>query len=83
MASKSKTYRYFLYSRDQHKTRVEIEKTIGRTFVPGKVLINGQWKTFTEISSTPNNSFADATLVAEGYIEDMKYSNHSSKWEVL
>ncbi len=83
MESKSKTFRYFLYSRDQHKMRVEIEKGIGKAFTPGKVLINGQWKLFTEISANPNNSFADAKIVAQGYLEDMKYKNHTSNWEVM
>ena len=33
MESKSKTFRYFLYSRDQHKMRVEIEKGIGTKWI--------------------------------------------------
>lgn len=78
-----KTFRYFLYSREQYKTRVEIEKKIGKRFKPGKVLINGKWELFTEISATPNNQFSDSKIVAKGYLEDMKYDNNMSSWEVL
>lgn len=84
MANESKkTYKYFLYSREQYQQRLEIEKSIGRVFNPGKVLSSGSWKPFTDISSLPSNSFADSKIVAEGYIEDIKYTNHNSQWEVI
>ena len=79
----NKTYRYFLYSKEQYKQRLEIEKQIGRVFIPGKVLSKGSWHQFTDISTNPSNSFADSKIVAEGYLEDMKYANHNSQWEVL
>ena len=75
-----KRYRYFLYSKQQHKMREEIDKGINKVFVPGKVFSKGRWATFTEISTTPSNSFADSKIVAEGYIEDMKYQNNTSRW---
>lgn len=84
MANESKkTYKYFLYSREQYQHRLEIERTIGRIFNPGKVLSRGEWRNFTDISSSPSNSFADSKIVAEGYIEDMKYTNHNSQWGVM
>lgn len=76
----TKRYRYFLYSKDQHSMRKEIDKKINKVFIPGKVLSKGKWVDFTEISVYPSNSFADAKIVAEGYLEDIKYQNHSSIW---
>jgi len=78
-----KRYRYFLYSKDQHSMREEVERKINRVFTPGKVLNKGKWVTFTEISDSPFNSFADTKIVAEGYIEDIKYQNHTSIWGAL
>ena len=75
-----KNYRYFLYSKSQHTMRTEVDKKINKVFTPGKVLNKGRWITYTEISVNPTNSFADAKIVAEGYIEDIKYSNHTSIW---
>lgn len=79
----AKRYRYFLYSKEQHKMREEIDRNINKVFIPGKVLSKGRWVTFTDISSTPSNSFADSKIVAEGYIEDIKYQNHVSRWGAL
>ena len=76
----AKKYRYFLYSISQHNMRTEVDRNINRVFIPGKVLTRGQWVTFTEISTKPTNSFADTKIIAEGYLEDMKYQNHSSVW---
>lgn len=76
----TKRYRYFLYSKDQYKMRTEVDKKINKVFTPGKVFSNGRWIIYTEMSAKPTNAFADAKIVAEGYIEDMKYSNHSSIW---
>lgn len=76
----TKRYRYFLYSKSQHKMRTEVDKQIKKVFVPGKVLTRGEWVPFTEISIKPTNSFADTKVVAQGYIEDMKYQNNKSVW---
>ena len=75
-----KRYRYFLYSKNQHNMRTEVDKKINKVFTPGKVLSKGRWVPFTEISISPTNSYADSKIVAEGYIEDMKYQNHTSVW---
>ena len=77
----NKRYRYFLYSRQQHNMRTEVDKRINKVFIPGKVLSKGKWQSFTEISASPINSYADTKIVAEGYIEDMTYQNSKSTWE--
>lgn len=78
--AKVKNKRYFLYSKSQHNMRVEVDKKINKVFSPGKVFSRGKWVMYTEISLKPTNSFADAKVVAEGYLEDMKYQNPTSVW---
>ena len=73
-------YRYFLYSDSQYRMRREIEATINKKFIPGKVLYKGKWKNFTEISSSPDNGFSDCKVVAEGYLGDMQYQDFRSEW---
>ena len=76
-----KRYRYFLFSQSQYQLRTETEETLGKTYIPGKVLSKGRWRNFTEISSTPsNNKYADAKIVAEGYLENMEYVMNKSEW---
>lgn len=73
--------RYFLYSTSQHKLRTEVDLKIGKEYVPGKVLVNGKWKMFTELSSTAsNNRFADATVVTSGTLDSIKYTLPTTKW---
>lgn len=79
----AKKYRYFLYSKSQHNMREDVDKNINKVFIPGKVFNKGKWHIYTEISSTPSNKYADSKIVAEGYIEDMKYQNHTSVWGAL
>ena len=64
-------------------TRADVDKNINKVFIPGKVFNKGKWHIYTEISSTPSNKYADSKIVAEGYIEDMKYQNHTSVWGAL
>ena len=81
MALKEKRYRYFLYSQSQFTLRTNAEASLGKRYIPGEVISGGKWKQFTEISSTPsNNKFADAKIVAEGYLEDMEYQMNKSEW---
>lgn len=81
--AKVKRYRYFLYSKSQHNMRTEVDKKINKVFAPGRVFSRGQWVMYTEVSTKPTNSFADAKIVAEGYIEDMKYNNPTSVWGAM
>ena len=75
-----KKYRYFLYSKSQHAMRTEVDKKINKVFSPGKVFSKGKWVPYTEISLSSKNSYADTKVVAEGYLEDMKYQNPTSVW---
>ena len=76
----TKRYRYFLYSKTQHNMRTEVDKKINKVFTPGKVVSKGRWVPFTEISVSPTNAYPDTKIVAEGYLEDIKYQNHTSVW---
>jgi hypothetical protein len=76
-----KRYRYFLYSQQQYDSRTAAELSLGKTYIPGKVLNRGRWKEFTEISASPSNSmYADAKIVAEGYLDSMRYTMNTSEW---
>ena len=82
--TKKKKYRYFLYSASQYKERLNIEKTIGKTYVPGVVYYKGKKYNYTEIVDDVNKSrYPDAEVVAEGYIEDLKYEKSKHKWGVV
>ena len=62
-------YKYFYYSSEQLKLRVELEKKRGRN-----VIVNGIKKPFTELTSKDSSRYPDAKLVAEGEVETMRYT---------
>lgn len=67
--------KYFLFSSQQMKMKVEIEAKIGKKYRPGTVLVNGTYKQFTEISDTPNSTrFPDSIIVASGVLSEMRYT---------
>lgn len=77
----SRVYKYFLFSQQQYQLRKEVELNLGKNYVPGKVLKSGRWKDYTEISDTPsNNKFADAKVIAEGYLDSIQYKMSQSTW---
>lgn len=76
-----KRYRYFIYSDSQYKERLEIEKKIGKIYKPGIVISKGKKQQYTEIvSNVDNMRYADSKIVAEGYLEDMKYTKSTHVW---
>lgn len=83
MAQSTGQYRYFLFSNEQYKLRKKAELSLGKTYIPGRVLNKGRWYDYTEISQTPsNNRYADAKIVAEGYLDRMTYRQSTSEWTV-
>lgn len=81
---KEREYVYFMYSETQELTRTEVESGLNKTFIPGKVLVYGQWKPFTCITKDPNSfsMFPDIKIVAEGYRDNMKYKDCTSEWRM-
>lgn len=73
------TYVYFLYSETQEKERNTIENKLGRVFVPGVVVVNGQRNYFTELSRKNTNRYADTKVVAEGWRSKMIFTNISTR----
>lgn len=73
------TYVYFLYSETQEKERNTIENKLGRVFVPGVVVVNGQRNYFTELSRKNTNRYADTKVVAEGWRSKMTFTNISTR----
>ena len=79
----ARQYRYFLYSQEQYKLRKQTEANLGKTYIPGQVLVNGRWKDYTEISSRPSNyKFADAKIIAEGYLDSVNYKKATNEWRM-
>ena len=82
MENKKREYKYFLYSQAMEIMRTEAESKINKQFVLGNVLVNGSWKPFTQLSSTPDNvAYADSKLVAKGYIDEMQYTLPKTEWK--
>lgn len=80
---KTDEYVYFIYSETQEKMRTEVEARVNKKFIPGEVLVHGDWKQFTQIAKVSNMAmFPDSIVVAEGYKEKMKYHDCSSQWKV-
>ena len=76
-----KRYVYFIYSSFQYKERLEIESKIGKKYIPGIVYYKGKGLEYTEIVTDINTlRHSDAKVVAEGYIEDMKYTDSKHVW---
>ena len=73
------TYVYFLYSETQEKERNTIENKLGKVFVPGVVVVNGQRNYFTELSRKNTNRYADTKVVAEGWRSKMTFTNISTR----
>lgn len=72
-------YVYFLFSPEQRKLRTDIEKNIGKKYIPGRVLDNGRWKEYTELSSSNTSRYSDSYIVAEGNINEIRYTQPSSR----
>lgn len=82
MADKEKRYRYFLYSAEQEALRKNLESKMSKEFIIGEVMVNGVWKPYTQISIQSDNvAYADAKVVAKGYLEDMEYTECSTRWK--
>ena len=56
---------YFLYSTEQYKEKNNILNKAGKVFTPGTVVVNGQKKSYTQLSSKK---------VAEGNPKSMIYT---------
>ena len=74
-----KGYKYFLFSTSYNADRDEAEKKFGKQFVLGTVVVNGSKKEFSFISdSSTNDRYSDIRIIAEGNIEEMKYTKPST-----
>lgn len=81
--NKNRKYVYFLYSSSQLDMRQETDYKLGKNFIPGEVLVNGSWKQYTQMSEKYKNQFSDTIIVAEGYLDTMKYKPSQSVWRAI
>lgn len=81
--NQNKKYRYFMYSETQRKEKANVEKTLNRKYNPGYVIYKGKKHLYTEIvTNVANCRYADAKLVAEGNLEDLKYVYSTHDWGI-
>lgn len=74
MSNINEPIKYFLFSSQQMKMKMEVESKIGRKYKPGTVLVKGSYKQFTDILDTPVSiRFPDSILVASGRLSEMTY----------
>lgn len=69
--------KYFLYSKEQHKKRTELERKIGRKYIPGKIFINGNEEIYTEMNIEYNDRFKDTIIVYYGEESEVKFTKPS------
>lgn len=83
LQAKKSEYVYFIYSEQQKKERTEAEARNNKIFVPGEVLVMGEWKEFTQISYKPSLPlFADSKVVAKGFKDRMTFKDCGSQWKI-
>ena len=83
LQSKKSEYVYFIYSEQQKKERTEAEARNNKLFVPGEVLVMGEWKEFTQVSNRPSLPlFADSRVVAEGYKDRITFRDCANQWKI-
>ena len=70
--------RYFIFSREQQKKRIEIETKLGKSTVFGTVIVNGSSKIYTDIVLNMDDCrHADSILVIMGDVRKLKYTDPS------
>ena len=75
MSSSEEKTKYFIFSSQQMKMKIEVEAKIGKKYKPGTVLAKGGYKQFTDILDTPTSiRYPDAILVASGKLSEMRYT---------
>lgn len=78
MSNSTEKVKYFIFSSEQMKMKIEVEAKIGRKYKPGTVLVRGGYKQFTDILDTPTSlRYPDAILVASGKLSEMRYTINS------
>lgn len=63
-----------MYSSEQDRVRKSADNKIGKKYKPGLVLVNGKYKQYTEIVSSPDKAtYSDAIIVTSGEKSKIKY----------
>lgn len=72
---------YFMYSDEQIKEKNNVLKVSGKKFVCGTVVVNGQRKKFTQITTNKDtmSRFVDSYIVTEGVYGDITYIDPTSE----
>lgn len=71
--------RCFVFSKEQHDKRIEIENKMGKKPRFGTVIVNGASKVYTDIVTNMSKcKYPDSILLIEGDIRRIKHTNPSS-----
>ena len=73
MNNENEDIRYFLFSKEQMDMRIKVDGSIGQKYKPGRVMVRGKFKLFTEISTEPTNNFNDTRIVLKEDINLARY----------
>lgn len=73
MSDDNKDIRFFLFSKQQMDMRIKVDGSIGQRYRPGKVVVRGKFKLFTEISTSATNSFNDTKVILKEDINKVIY----------
>ena len=65
--------RFFLFSKQQMDMRIKVDGSVGQQYKPGRVIVKGKYKLFTEISTNPTNSFNDTKVILKEDINKVIY----------
>lgn len=65
---------YFIFSDSQYSSKEDRAKRINKKFSSGLVLVNGNWKQYTDIVTNLDNlKFSDSVVITSGIKSEMKY----------
>ena len=67
-------YGYFQFSKEQLDSRTASEIRLGKIFYPGKVIVKGREKLFTQITKTSESKYNDAKILTQGNTNLMTYT---------
>ena len=69
-----KGYGYFQFSKEQLDARTKSELRLGKIYYPGKVVVKGREKIFTQITRTPESKYNDAKIVTQGETTNLTFT---------
>lgn len=68
---------YFVYSYEQYNIRKQVEAKLGKIYIPGKVLVEGMQREYTDIITDLSiNRYSDMKIIAAVDKDTAKYTTY-------